>query len=157
MPAKTGDNQHWVTFRESEFYNWWHFYYKTLLRVMQCKAKEKNKHSTRSPKSFFEAKKTRMRASEFRLYRRTTNNLQFCLKRKAVWGVCWSVCGVCVRYMGWDCIARSALLSGYLGKSRHLPRYTVFENNFEMVAFEFSRQPNITFKHVQIILFSRKK
>ena len=45
------------------------------------------------------------------------------------WGMCgavWGVRGACVR-RAWGAIsvgiARSALLSGYLGKSGHLPRY----------------------------------
>ena len=40
--------------------------------------------------------------------------------------VACGVCGACVGTVGRESIARSALLSGYLGKSGHLPRCPIF-------------------------------
>ena len=38
-----------------------------------------------------------------------------------VWGLFWDMRGICVRAFG-ESMARSSLSSGYLGKSRDLPR-----------------------------------
>ena len=56
--------------------------------------------------------------------------------RGACLGRAWGV-GAFVRRMCWaisGCIARSALLSGYLGKSGHLPRLKFNNNNKKFVS-----------------------
>ena len=40
-----------------------------------------------------------------------------------VWGLCWGLCRVVLGPWERESIARSALLSGYLGKFGHLPRF----------------------------------
>ena len=46
------------------------------------------------------------------------------------WVCGWGVCGVCAG-RGGEKVSLAALLSGYLGKSGHLPRYTVILHALE--------------------------
>ena len=57
-------------------------------------------------------------------------SMMVCLECDGVFVQCDGVCGVCAgRVLGVSGVSLAALLSGYLGKSGHLPRYFLEESS----------------------------